>query len=346
VSKVVIMNKKIKLSGLLLLGFLLFQCKNEQKTESETTAQNPETKQAISALGFDSDAAYTHIETQLGFGTRIPGSKGHKACGDWIVSEMESMGYEVLQQPFDAFSYKGEKRPARNIIASYNGTATKRIILAAHWDTREIADHDNKQKDQPIPGANDGGSGVAVLMEIARSISQAETKPAVGIDFIFFDAEDGGAPEDFKGNPINEYGGYLLGSDYWSKNPHKENYSAFYGILLDMVGAKNATFYKEQYSMQFAPSIVNKVWNAASAKGFSQYFINKTGGGITDDHLPVNLNRKIPMIDIIDTKLMPSQTFFDHWHTHNDNIEAIDKNTLKAVGETLLQVLYEEEGAI
>lgn len=338
------MNNTFKISGILLSSLILFRCGNSNQSKSTENNKTEISKPAISTPDFNAGNAYKDIETQLSFGTRVPGSKGHKACGDWIVQEMKALGLEIIEQSFDSYSYKGQKRPARNIIASYNPTASKRVILAAHWDTREIADQDDERKDEPIPGANDAASGVAILMQMAKSISQATQKPAIGIDFIFFDAEDGGAPESFQGKGVNDYGGYCQGSEYWSKNPHKENYSAFYGILLDMAGAKNATFLKEQYSMEVAPSIVNKIWNTAATKGFSGIFVNKNGPGITDDHRPVIINRKIPMVDIIDLKPYGNQTFFDHWHTHGDGLEVIDQTVLEAVGETLLQVLYEEGG--
>ncbi len=345
--QIVIKNRKMKLTfkitALIVMAATLFQCNSNPKENSSQASENEPETQTISTPDFNADSAFGGIEKQLSFGTRVPGTPGHKACGDWMVKEMKRFGLEVTEQPFDAFSYKGEKRPARNIIAAFNPAATKRVILAAHWDTRELADQDDEKQTEAIPGANDGGSGVAVLMEIARSIAASNEKPIIGIDFIFFDAEDGGAPDDFKGNPINEYGGYLLGSEYWSQNPHKENYSAFYGVLLDMVGAKNATFLKEQASMQVAPSIVNKIWQIASSAGFGNIFIQQNGPGITDDHLPVIINRKIPMVDIIDLK-SGNKTFFDHWHTHDDNIHAIDKGTLEAVGETLIRLLYQEGG--
>ena len=339
------MKLSIKIFGLILLKLLLVGC-NSKNAESGKTLEENNENAAIIAPDFNSDLAYQKIEKQLSFGFRVPNSSAHIACGDWIVESLKTVGLEVIEQEFDAFSFTGKKLKARNIIASYNPTASKRILLAAHWDTREIADQDVEKKDQPIAGANDAGSGVAILLQLAEDISKASIKPNIGIDYIFFDVEDGGKPDSFAGNALNDYGGYLMGSDYWSKNPHKENYSAFYGILFDMVGAKGATFLKEDASMQIAPSIVNKIWQIASAKGFDSYFINQKGAGITDDHLPVIINRKIPMIDIIDQKISGNQTFFDHWHTHQDTIENIDRNTLEAVGETIIQTIYLENGTI
>jgi glutaminyl-peptide cyclotransferase len=339
------MNSSIKIFSLILFQILIVAC-DSGPSENEQTAATDKSIVAVIAPDFNSESAFEKIEKQLAFGYRVPNSPAHKACGDWIVASLKEFGLKVTEQHFDAFSYKGKKLNARNIIATYNPEASKRILLAAHWDTREIADQDTERKDQPIAGANDAASGVAILLQLAEEISKAGTKPNIGIDYIFFDAEDGGKPESFTGNALNDYGGYLMGSEYWSKNPHIENYSAFYGILFDMVGAKGATFLKEDASMQIAPSVVNKIWGVAASKGFDTYFINQKGAGITDDHLPVIINRKIPMIDIIDQKISGNQTFFDHWHTHQDTIESIDKNTLEAVGETIIQTLYQENGTL
>jgi len=335
------MKLSLKILSFLILYSALWSCGSNNSKTNETEKKMDATP-SISAPDFNSDMAYSKIEKQLSFGNRVPNSPGHVACGDWIVKSLKDLELEVIEQKFEAFSFKGKKLNARNIIGTYNPTATKRILLAAHWDTREVADQDDERKDNPIPGANDGGSGVAILLQLAEEVAKAGIKPNVGIDYVFFDVEDGGKPDSFTGNALNDFGGYLMGSDYWSKNPHKENYTAFYGVLLDMVGAKSATFLKEDASMQIAPSVVNKIWDIAASKGFSGYFINQKGAGITDDHLPVIINLKIPMVDIIDQKISGNQTFFDHWHTHDDNLDAIDKNTLEAVGETIIQVLYQE----
>lgn len=338
------MKSSIKISALLLSTFLLTQCKNTTNENSQTS-QSKEEVVTVKAPVFNADLANEKIKKQVDFGPRVPNTAAHKACGDWIVSQLKESGLEVNEQHFEGVTLKFKKVEGRNIIGTYNPTAAKRIILAAHWDTREVADQDDERVDEPIPGANDGGSGVAVLLQIAEEISKAEKKPNLGIDFIFFDLEDGGDPANEPNSNRNDYGGYLMGSEYWAKNPHKDNYSAFYGVLLDMVGAKGATFMKDKASMQVAPSVVNKIWTIASAKGYSGYFISQNGGDILDDHIPVIIHRKIPMIDIIDQK-MGNQTFFDHWHTHDDNLDAIDENTLKAVGETLLQTIYQENGVI
>ncbi|MBU1821929.1 MAG: M28 family peptidase, partial [Bacteroidetes bacterium] len=208
-----------------------------------------------------------------------------------------------------------------------------------HWDSRPFADEDSTRKTQPVPGANDGASGVGVLLEIARVIHAASSKPDIGLDLMFFDAEDWGNSE----VAGDEFGGFCLGSRYWAENRHIPNYTAYFGVLLDMVGAKGATFPKEGYSTRNANEVVRTVWNTASKLGYSNYFLDQQGPAITDDHVPVNQIAKFPMIDIIHTRVNDlSRTFFDDWHTTGDTMENIDRNTLKAVGQTLLQVLYNE----
>jgi hypothetical protein len=228
-----------------------------------------------------------------------------------------------------------------NIMAQYHPQIQKRILLGAHWDARSIADKDSVDKNKPIDAANDGGSGVGVMLEIARLLSQTTKKPTVGVDLIFFDLEDHGEPHDFTGNPSTT--SWALGSQHWATNIIPENYRPFYGILLDMVGARGAKFPHEGSSMQYAPGIVRSIWATAADLGYGNMFIDEDAFGISDDHTAVNEVGKIQMIDIID--LRPVNGGFDFGsfhHTHQDNLSTIDKSTLKAVGQTLLQVLYRE----
>ena len=235
-------------------------------------------------------------------------------------------------------TYDRKNHTLKNIIASFSHKKNNRIALFAHWDSRHIADHDTKNQSSPILGANDGGSGVGVLLELARLFSNRN--PNIGVDIILFDAEDYGQPEDSK-FPIMQ-DSWCLGSQYWSKNPHKPNYFAQYGILLDMVGAKNSTFRHEQISSYFAPNILQKVWRKASQLGFRKYFVYEDARQIIDDHYYVNTITGIPTIDIIEYDPATESNFNKHWHTHKDNMDNIDKNTLHAVGQTLLEVIYNE----
>ncbi|PWK23020.1 peptidase M28-like protein [Arcicella aurantiaca] len=292
------------------------------------------------APDFKADSAFAYVKAQVDFGPRVPNTKAHKACGDYLVAKLKQFGCEVISQDFVATKYDGTKMNARNIIGSINPSAPKRILLTAHWDSRSVADKDTKDKNSPIDGANDGGSGVGVLLELARTIQQATQKPNVGVDIIFFDVEDHGEPEDYKGEHKPESWG--LGSQYWAAHKHKENYTAYYGILLDMVGGKGAVFPHEGTSMQYAPMIVRNIWDIASRLGYSTTFIDADGGGLTDDHTAVNDVGKIQMIDIVELHPNSPETFWKYHHTHGDNLSNIDKNTLKAVGQTVLSTLYQE----
>lgn len=336
-------------STLFILAFALTLISCDKKAKQSGTTQTTEQPAQVAAPPFDADSAYAYVDRQVKFGPRVPNTPAHVEAGNYLVAKLKQFGCSVVEQNFVATTWDGKKLNARNIIGSINPQATKRIVLASHWDSRPHADQDPDpaDKNKPVPAANDGASGVGILLELARTIQQAQQKPTVGIDLIFFDAEDWGnsekASSDFEEKSGNQYDyiGFCLGSRYWAKNLHKPGYSAYFGILLDMVGAQGATFAKEGFSMQFAPNVVNTVWQTASRGGYSQYFIDQPGGAITDDHIAPNTIAKIPMIDIIHTNV-GSGGFFPAWHTAEDNMSTIDRGTLKAVGQTLLQVVYNE----
>lgn len=318
---------------LLVFGFLIWQCKS--KSSSEKTTENT----LVKTPAFNADSAFGYVAQQVSFGPRVPNSAAHLRCGDYLAATLKKWGCTVVEQRFVATTYDGKKLNARNIVGSLNPQATKRILLASHWDSRPVADQDPTNKKGAIAGANDGASGVGVLLELMRTISQANPKPNVGVDVVFFDVEDGGNSELAK----DKYSGFCLGSQYWAANKHVPNYAAYYGVLLDMVGAKGATFPREGYSNQYASEITRNIWNLASQLGYNQYFVDQDGGAITDDHLPVNDIAKIPMIDIIHLQINNAEkTFFKDWHTHQDDLRNIDRQTLKAVGQVLLQALYQE----
>jgi glutaminyl-peptide cyclotransferase len=308
--------------------------KSSESVETETA---PEKTVLQSTPAFSADTAYNFIEKQVAFGPRVPATPQHKACGEWIQAQLKSFGATVYTQNFVGTAYDGKTRASTNIIGSINPKAAKRIIVAAHWDTRPIADKDDERQTKPIDGAIDGGSGVAVALEIARNIKNNPLNDSLGVDFIFFDNEDNGAPENVQTNDAR----WCLGSQYWAANKHIPGYSAYFGILLDMVGAKNSIFQKEGYSMQYANSIVELVWNTAAQLGYSKFFKNEPGGSITDDHVAVNEVAKIPMIDIISSD--GAGGFGAFHHTHDDNLTNVSLEHLKAVGQTVLQVIYNEQ---
>lgn len=315
-------------------------CEKAKETKGIEAEQKPE--KMVEVPDFNSDSSFMFVKKQVDFGTRVPNTMPHVLCGDFLYNSFKKYAEEVIVQDYTKTSFDKKQLRLRNIIASFNPKATKRIMLAAHWDTRPFADMEatEKAKLKAIDGANDGGSGVGVLLEVARAIQMSKVKPTVGIDIILFDGEDYGQP-DFLKLPEQE-NTWCLGSQYWSENKHKPNYQAYYGILLDMVGGKNAKFAMDGTSRQFAPEIQKSVWNTANKIGYAQYFTYQQSEQIIDDHLYVNKIAKIPMIDIIEYEPSDGSYFSDTWHTLNDNIDNIDKNTLKAVGQTLLQVLYQE----
>jgi glutaminyl-peptide cyclotransferase len=326
---------------LLSLVVIISSCDKSSKSEQSTTT---EAVKLAPAPAFNADSAYFFTEKQVQFGPRVPNTPAHVKCGDWMMATLKKYGFEAIEQKFNATTFDGKNLNARNIIGTFNPSAPKRILLAAHWDARPFADKDSVNKNGAIDAANDGASGVAVLLEVARVINETKNKPNVGVDIIFFDAEDWGEREDMQASTDKVF--WCLGSQHWAKNPHKEGYSAYFGILLDMVGAKGATFPKEAYSKQYAGSITDNIWNIAGQLGYSQYFMQADGGGITDDHVFVNTIAKIPMVDILHQQLNSNKTFFDHHHTHGDTMDKIDRGTLKAVGQTLVQVLYQESVAV
>ena len=319
---------------------------------ADSKVQNIEETEEVAKVNpvgpsFNADSAYAFIKAQCDFGPRDMNSRGHDLCGEWIVSKFKKYGCKVTTQTATLAGYDGTKLRSRNIMASINPEATTRILLCAHWDSRPWADNDPDSANwrKPILAANDAASGVAVMLELARIIGKSKDEKAfnkqLGIDFVCFDAEDWGTPQ--WADVADNADSWALGAQYWSKNL-PQGYEARYGILLDMVGGVGAKFYREGMSMQYAPEIVKKVWRAAREVGFGSYFPKEDGGVITDDHVPVNQFAKIPTIDIIPYYADCQQSSFGPtWHTLADNMENIDKNTLKAVGQTLVQVIYKEK---
>jgi Zn-dependent M28 family amino/carboxypeptidase len=268
-------------------------------------------------------------------------SPAHDRCANWIANMFQRFGMKVNLQRADLRGYDGTILKSTNIIAAYRPELTDRVLICAHWDSRPWADNDPNPANhrKPVMAANDGASGVAVMLEIARLLATDSLNK--GVDFICFDAEDWGTPQWAESNG-NDGDTWALGAQYWSANPHRQGYTARFGILLDMVGGQGAQFYQEQVSKIFADDVVRKVWAAARKAGYGSYFPNDEGGAITDDHLPVNQKAGIPCIDIIPYYPDCEQSSFGPtWHTVNDDTSHIDKNTLQAVGQTLIQVLFE-----
>jgi glutaminyl-peptide cyclotransferase len=321
--------------------FLLSGC-NQNVRETAVKTDSTAMKAPVNIPAFNADSAYQYVKTQVEFGPRVPNTAPHEKCAAWLVEKFKGYTPDLIIQKGQIKAWNGTPLNFKNIIASWNTTSANRIFLCAHWDSRPYADHDPDPKNhrKPVDAANDGASGVGILLELARQMSIQ--KPAIGIDLVLFDVEDYGPPEDQR-NGENTEQWWGQGADYWARNPHKIGYTARYGILLDMVGAQGATFPMEGVSMQYASDILKLVWNTANRAGYSGYFVFEPGGYITDDHGPINKIMNIPTIDIIHLDKKSETGFYPYWHTTRDNLASIDKTTLKAVGQTLLTVIFEEK---
>ncbi len=326
---------KIKQLVFSVFLIVLAACNSGNKTESTTTETKKNTTPAPS---FNADSAFNYVKAQTDFGPRIPNSTSQAKCADWLSTTMKQFADTVIVQSFQSRGFDGKTLNGKNIISSFIPSKGDRIMLCAHWDTRPFADQDSVRKNEPIDGANDGASGVGILIEVARQLSIA--KPDLGIDIIFFDLEDYGQPEN-SGFPEQD-DTYCLGSQYWSQNLHTPNYFARYGVLLDMVGATNATFTQEGTSMRYAENVTGMVWKTAGDLGYGNYFLMEKTNPIVDDHYYINQIAEIKCTDVIHYDYNTPSHFWKHWHTHGDTIDKIDKNSLKAVGQTLLQVLFNE----
>lgn len=319
--------RRFAIIGLTL--FALAGCNPQRRTPAVIELQPAPT--------FNEDSAYVYIEKQLAFGPRVPGTSGHESCGHFIISSLKRFGFDVVEQKDTIVVYDGKTSPLRNIIGTINPELGTRVLLCAHWDSRHIADQDDENTDEPIAGANDNASGVAVLLEMARCM--AEHDPNVGVDMVFFDLEDQGrnAHEEYANT---EDHGFCRGSQYWSERQTNADYR--YGILLDMVGAADAVFTLEGTSFNAAPEVMYKVWDMANQLGFEHHFSYNRTSGVFDDHWHLLNTAEIPAIDIIQYDANSRTRFGPYWHTHADNISIIDRQTLKAVGQTVLQVVYNE----
>ncbi|MBD2713941.1 M28 family peptidase [Microvirga sp. STR05] len=339
--------KLFRLAPLALASLLVLTGCPDKKTttETETPAKLPV------APVFNPDSAYAFVAKQVAFGPRVPNTAAHVKTGDWIISRFKAYGLTVREQPFEAMAFDGKMLKSRNIIAQFQPQAARRVTIFAHWDTRPFADKDEKNKNAPLDGASDGASGVGIALEMARILAAQPDSltPAVGVDFILFDSEDYGYDSSTQGELKNRLAGlessggssWCLGSQYWSKNMLPANYKPEYGILLDMVGAKNGKFSREDLSRQSARDVVDKVWNIAAQIGYSDYFLFQDSPGITDDHVFTN-QAGVRTIDIIDHLPVGDDYFPAYHHTTQDNMSVIDKRTLKAVGQTVLQTIYGE----
>lgn len=323
------MTTHIKKMLLLAAMTLIVSCATQGGKTSASVSASADN--SVKQVKFNADSAFGHVEKQCAFGPRVPGTDAHKACARYLEDYLRAHCDEVVVQRPTLTTFDNTRLEAVNLVGIINPQAERRILLVAHWDCRPWADSDPDpaKVNEPVMGANDGASGTAVLLELARVLHAQ--KPEVGVDLLLTDVEDWGAED-------NE-DSWALGTQYWVKNKHKEAYKPLFGILLDMVGAKGATFHREAFSDMYASNVVDEVWRVAAEQGFSQFFIDSMGGGATDDHVCINKGG-IPCIDIVDMRTSTTG-FYPGWHTTHDTVDQIDRATLQAVGQTIAALIYE-----
>jgi len=328
---------------LLLASVFIVGCKPDVKTPPVVEPTAPVIKRTIPVPAFSGDSAYAHVAAQVAMGPRTANSEGHKQVREYITGNLERYGATVTVQDFPTKFYDGTRVTGYNIVGSFNPEASKRIFLCAHYDTRPIADSDladPNRYNEPILGADDGGSGVGALLEVARLLSE-NPFTEMGVDLVFFDLEDNGKPD---GQTREDMYTWALGAQYWAASPHVTGYNPKFGILLDMVGAENAVFGREQFSKEYAGQYQNRIWDLAKKMGKGERFVNANIGQAIDDHYFVNSIAGWPTVDIIHKKIGGQSGFGDHWHTHNDNLDVISAETLGDVGQVVTAVVYREAG--
>lgn len=317
-----------KLKNLIVCAALLplaAGCAGAGKAASKEGGETP----GRDVPAFCADSAYKYVERQVSFGPRVPNTKAHDSAADWLAAELRRHGAEVSLQNADLKAFDGTALKAVNIIGQFNPDMGERLLLLAHYDCRPWADEDpdSARAKLPVDGANDGASGVGVLLEIARQLSLRN--PGKGIDILFTDAEDYGSAGDDDS--------WALGTRYFAEHPFRDGYRPKEAILLDMAGDKDATFPREYFSQRMAPSLCERVWAAAESAGYGHLFPNAVGSAVTDDHMEL-LKAGIQAVDIIDYR--PGEGFAPTWHTGSDTMEHIDRGILGAVGQTLLEYIY------
>jgi glutaminyl-peptide cyclotransferase len=312
----------------LLALCLLASCTGDRSNEVQQSSKAARPPQVFSAPDFSGKEAFGYLTAQTNFGPRNPNSVGHRNCLDYLVGELRGFADAVNRQDFTHTGSRGEEIRLTNIIASFNLTATNRVMFCAHWDTRPWADKDSdpSKHNQPIIGANDGASGVAVLLEVAKLIKQSH--PPIGVDILLFDGEDLGRNDDLTN--------FALGSKYFAS--HKSStFNPQYGILLDMIGDAQLEIKKEQNSVRYAPDVVEYVWSVAQRLGLQQ-FVSESGPYVYDDHIPLN-EAGIKTVDLIDFDYPDRSNRY--WHTLEDTPDKCSPASLQAVGTLLVHLIYQ-----
>ena len=321
--------RKILCSLISALLVFLVACKTEHSKEEEKRPKVEQTPQVAAVPNFSGKEAFEYLIAQTNFGPRNPGSSGHADCLNYLISELQRSAEAVNRQEFVHTGYRGEQIKMFNIIASFNLSAKNRILIAAHWDSRPYADQDNdpEKRQQPMLGANDGASGVAVLLQLAKIMKQ--TPAPMGVDIILFDGEDFGRSNDFNN--------FLLGSKYFAS--HKApSFSPSYGILLDMIGDARLEVAQEKSSLRYAPDVVQYVWGEAERLGLREFVLDD-GPDVYDDHVPLN-EAGIKTIDLIDFQYPDRSNRY--WHTSEDTPDKCSVSSLETIGTLLVHLIYEK----
>lgn len=266
---------------------------------------------------FDGAGAMRYAKTQLDFGPRIPGTTGAQRAGDWIVEQMKTRADTVITQTWTHTTVDGRQLPMRNILARFNPAATDRILYVTHWDTRPMSDGSENlgERQLPVPGANDGASGVALFVALGDALKK--NPPAQGVDLLFVDGEDYGSFD--AGSDV------LIGSKYFATHPPEPGYKPIFGVLWDMIGDNDLRIRKEDYSIQQAPEVVDRVWSKAAELGYDKIFVDENQGMVTDDHVPL-LQAGMRVIDVLDLD-------YPYHHRPTDTFDKISARSLSIVGE-------------
>ena len=271
---------------------------------------------------FNGPAAFKYVEQQMAFGPRVPNTPGHQKTGDWLLAELRARADTVIVQAFRQTTTKGQTLQLRNFFARFRPQATDRVLFLAHWDTRPFADKSANlgQQRLPVPGANDGASGVAVLLGVADALKAKP--PTIGVDLLFVDGEDYG---DFADSTET-----LIGARYFAKHL-PPGYTTLFAVLFDMVGDRDLEIVQEGFSVQNAPEVVQRVWQTADRLGYGRTFVNRVGQALTDDHVPLQ-RAGIRAIDVIDFD-------FPYHHTTEDTIDKVSAESLQIVGNVAVALV-------
>lgn len=294
---------------------LIVGCKGGDAKEGTPTQR---TASASTSTGFSGSAAYGYAKAQVDFGPRVPGTPAAKKAGDWIIQQMRARADTVIVQSFTHTTADGKKLPLRNILAQFRPQLSERVLYITHWDSRPVSESasTDAEKKMPVPGANDGASGVGMFIALGDVLKR--TPPNVGVDLLFTDGEDYGQ----FGPPEVDV---LIGSKYFATHLPSPGYKPLYGVLWDMIGDKDLRIPYEMNSFQQAPEVVSRVWQTAADLGYGDVFVQESGGLITDDHIPL-LNVGLRVIDVIDLTYAPH-------HTPQDTMDKISAKSLAIVGD-------------